>query len=125
MTKEELDAYLLSIGGLTRTYREDKGPILDAGYFGVSEGWNSLIKDLISELLELGWDKRVSQVKEKFGGLRFYIENTPDGGNAIITKYENLSYSICETCGEAGSLRKGGWLRTLCDKHSEGRENLK
>lgn len=122
MTKEEFEAYLLSIGGLTRTYKEHKGPIVEAGWFGVGEGWYGIIKDMIAELVEFGWDKRVSQVKEKFGGLRFYIENTPEGANGILIKYEALSYSICETCSEAGSLRKGGWMKTLCDEHADGKE---
>ncbi len=33
----------------------------------------------------------------------------------IISKYEKLSSTVCETCGEPGQLRQGGWLATLCD----------
>jgi hypothetical protein len=124
MTKEEMDQYLESIGGLVRTYKVFKGPILTAEYLSVSEGWYDLIKSLIDELIALGWDRRVHQVKEKFGGLRFYVENIPEGGEEIITKYESLSYKMCEKCGEEGQLRGGNgqWLRTLCEEHAEGRE---
>ncbi len=124
MTKEEFEAYLLDIGGLHRTYREDRGPITDAGFFELGEGWYGLIKNLIDELLQLGWDKRVQQVKEKFGGLRFYIENPPVGGHEAISRYEKLSYSTCEKCGKEGILRAGGLIRTLCDEHSEGKEPM-
>jgi hypothetical protein len=123
MSKEEMDEFLVSIGGLERTYREDKGPIVDAYYFSVHQGWYSLIKDLISELIVLGWDKRTIQVKDKFGGLRFYIETYPEGAHEVITKYEKLSYETCEQCSEKGTNRKiKGWLHTLCDNHAKEKE---
>jgi hypothetical protein len=124
MTKEEMDEFLVSIGGLERTYREDKGPIIDARYFGVGEGWYSIIKDLIVELIDMGWDKRVVQCKQKFGGLRFYLETYPEGSGPIVTKYEKLSYETCETCGEKGEAKKiNGWIHTLCDYHEKQKEN--
>lgn len=124
MTKQEFEVYLLDIGGLKRTYREDKGPIVEAGFFQMGEGWYGLVKDLIDELLKLGWNKRINQSKEKFGGLRFYVEDTPEGGHEVISKYERLSYSVCEKCGKEGILRKGSWIRTLCEEHSEGKEPM-
>jgi len=124
MTKEEMDEFLVSIGGLERTYREDKGPIIDARYFGVGEGWYSIIKNIINELIALGWDKRVVQVKEKFGGLRFYLETYPEGAGDIIIKYEKLSYETCEKCGKKGSNRNiKGWLFTFCDDHAKERKD--
>lgn len=125
MNKEELDNYLVSIGGLLRTYREDKGPITDSRYFGVDEGWFSLIKEMIDELIAAGWDRKVAQSKEKFGGLRFYIDSNVDGLHHIIAKYESKSYEVCEKCGKKGYVRQGSWIKTLCDEHSEGRETLK
>ena len=120
MTKEEMDEFLVSIGGLERTHRQDKGPIVDSGYFGVGEGWYPIIKNIINELISLGWDKRAVQVKEKFGGLRFYLESYPEGAADVIIKYEKLSYETCETCGEKGSNKKiKGWLYTLCDYHEK------
>ena len=124
MTKEEFEKYLIGIGGLTRTYGEDRGPIVSIDFFDVNEGWYQMISELIDCLLKLGWDKRVNQVKEKFGGLRFYIENSPEGGHELIRKYESMAYSICEKCGASGVLRKGPWLRTLCEEHSEGKEPM-
>lgn len=122
MIKKEFDDYLVSINGLVRTYKEHKGPIIDSGWFAIDEGWYELVKNLIDELIAIGWNKRIDQVKEKFGGLRFYVETIPEGGRDIITKYENLSNTTCEKCGKAGVLRKGGWLSTLCDEHANGRE---
>ena len=68
-------------------------------------------------MIELGWDKKVYQVKEKFGGLRFYINSGTDEINKRIRKAEDDSYETCETCGEPGELRKDGWWTVACDKH--------
>lgn len=125
MNKEEFEKYLESIGGLTRGWKPDKGPITEAGFFSYNEGWYELTKNLINELLVLGWNKTLIQAKEKFGGLRFYADDIPEGGHKIILKYEDLSYTICENCGKEGVLRSGSWLRTLCDEHSEGKEPFK
>ena len=59
------------------------------------------------------------QVKEKFGGLRFYTNGTDEFTNGAITFAENMSHHICEICGNRGSMNKGPWFRTLCDKHKE------
>lgn len=120
MTKEEMDEFLVSIGGLARTYREDKGPIVDARCFGVGEGWFPIIRDLINDLIAIGWDKRLVQCKEKFGGLRFYLETYPEGAADVVIKYEKLSYETCEKCGEKGETKKiKGWIYTLCEYHEK------
>ena len=126
MTKQEFEKHLIDIGGLTRTYREYKGPIIEASWFQVREGWYGIVQACIDELQQLGWNKRIHQVKEKFGGLRFYVgdEDIPTGGYEIIEKYEKLSRVTCEQCGNAGVLRKGKWLRTLCEAHSDGAEEF-
>lgn len=60
---------------------------------------------------------RVVQIKEKFGGLRFYF----DGGNeyirGLVDMAETWAGHTCEKCGEVGYQRGGGWIRTLCDFH--------
>ena len=120
MNKEEMDKFLESIGGLENGYYSDRPPIKGSGFFSVGVGWYPLIKDLISDLIELGWDKQTCQVKEKFGGLRFYINGASDGVHKRIGVAEDLSYKTCETCGEKGELRTNiGWHTTLCDKHYE------
>jgi hypothetical protein len=118
MTKEELDSYLESIGGLMNGWKEDPVPIIDSNYFAVGEGWYLLLKELIDDLIELGWDKKITQVKEKFGGLSFYINSASDEVHKRIGVAETLSYYVCETCGEPGELRRDlGWYFTLCEDH--------
>ena len=126
MTEEEMNDFLISIGGLENGWRTDKPPIKDCGYFVVDNGWLKLIKELIEDLIKLGWDKQVTQVKEKFGGLRFYINEGSDEIFERITEAENKSYEICEVTGESGTLRTDiGWYRTLCDVEYEKIKNKK
>lgn len=122
MEREEMDKYLESIGGLVSHYRPERGPIMDSKIFACDTGWFPLIKDLIEDLIKLGWDKEVSQVKEKFGGLRFYIGSGSDEIFERVVKAERDSYEICEVTGKPGKLRKDiGWYLTLCDEEYEKR----
>lgn len=90
----------------------------------VGLGWGSLLDDLVSKLEALGWDGDVHQVKEKFGGLRFYVGGVTPEMDAAIEEAEARSFLVCEDCGEPGYPRAGGWTRTLCDSCalSEGKE---
>jgi hypothetical protein len=94
---------------------------LDWVYSCVGPGWREILSDLIAELDSIGWTGEVHEVKEKFGGLRFYIG--PQRGPrdhwvricAALDEAESKSFHVCEDCGAPGELRVGGWLRTLCD----------
>ena len=60
----------------------------------------------------------VQQVKEKFGGLRYYCP-----GNERIFRLirfaEILSKQTCEVCGKPGKLESPhGWMSTVCKEHS-------
>jgi hypothetical protein len=120
MTREEMNDYLESIGGLENGMYSNKPKITSCDFFDVQVGWYPLIKNLIDELITLGWDKKVTQVKEKFGGLRFYINGGSDEIYNKITEAEKLSHETCELCGKKGELRtKIRWFTTLCDEHYE------
>ena len=82
-------------------------------YVSCGPGWKDLYEPLI-DLCKLK-DIRVDQVKEKFGGLRFYV-NRPDL-DTIIHAAELLSWKLCETCGTEAdvTLNTTGWRKTLCD----------
>jgi hypothetical protein len=90
-------------------------------YFECGDGWLQIIDHLCQGIQEIVDREKCSQVvavqvKEKFGGLRFYI----DGGNkevyTLIHKTEDESYTICEACGSPeGKERRGGWIKVLCD----------
>jgi len=56
-----------------------------------------------------------AQVKEKFGGLRFYISKCETYVNGVIRMAELMSYKICEICGKPGKPNKGPWITTRCE----------
>lgn len=79
------------------------------------DGWYDLIDKLCEELIKTCPKIQASQVKEKFGGLRFYTWNSNDKAENLIDKAENDSYKICEICGNSGKPNNDGWISTLCD----------
>ena len=83
---------------------------LEAAQRCVGPGWADLVK-MAYEALPDG--STILQVKEKYGGLRFYC--SPDLPR--ISEIENLSETVCEECGLPGSTRNiRGWFRTLCKR---------
>jgi len=64
---------------------------------------------------------KFDQIKEKFGGLRLYYSGGDDYVRGLVSLAEELSYKICEVCGDKGKPNKGGWISVLCDKHREER----
>jgi len=65
------------------------------------------------------WAVQALQIKEKFGGLRFYTKGGDDYTSGIIAMAESMSYRTCEQCGKPGSPRDDIWIVTLCDEHHE------
>lgn len=88
--------------------------------FECGEGWKPIINDLCERLLILEPTITVTQIKEKFGTLRFYIGSCPtetyDAVYKLISEAERKSGVTCEDCGKIGKQRGGGWIRTLCDE---------
>lgn len=60
------------------------------------------------------WWPRASQVKEKYGTLRFYLTSGTEEMYAITDKAESRSETTCEICGKAGKRRGDFWLSTRC-----------
>jgi hypothetical protein len=112
--RAEMTALLERIGGLENGIYDDRPPITTPGFLGVGVGWYPLIADLIKKLVALGWDKQVCQVKQKFGGLRFYINSGSEQIHELIDQAQRKSHTICEHCGQPGDLRAGSWDITLC-----------
>ena len=115
MSNNEFNEFLnYEIGGLTAHFTETQ--VTDRFYFEIQNGWLGIAKRLITDLVEMGWDKRVCQVKEKFGGLEFYVDRAPEGVLDRINEARKESHTVCEICGEPGELRTDrNWFKTLCD----------
>ena len=92
--------------------------------FGVGDGWYGILKELIIGIKagdakeKNGWITKVTQCKEKFGGLRFYVTGTSKKNWELIRKAEEKSQVVCEETGsevEVGTWNDG-WVKTICRK---------
>lgn len=90
---------------------------------GKEDMWGRMIDDAcVRELAEKVEEERLlipkaKQIKEKFGGLRFYVGAASKEQHEIIWYTESISNTICEKCGARGKHRPSGWVKTLCNKH--------
>ena len=88
-------------------------------YISVDEGWYQIILDCDKELTAIDPNYRIFQIKEKFGGLRYYFKpsqsDTLEAMNKVVSKYEEIAARTCEATGMPGVLMKsvGGWQKTL------------
>lgn len=60
----------------------------------------------------------VTQIKEKYGTLRFYYDGGDEHINGMVTMAEAISAVTCETCGNQGKLRGQHWFYTACEAHA-------
>ena len=58
----------------------------------------------------------IIDIKEKFGGLRWYDNSYLPGIQFIKAKYEALSEKTCITCGKPAKWISGGWISPYCDE---------
>lgn len=99
----------------------------------IPDGWREAFgEQMCDELLEIlkkadCVDKyEIVQIKEKFGGLRWYDNGVPESVKdeyfAWLNKYEVLSENTCINCGKPSTHFTGGWIMPMCDncdKHEE------
>jgi hypothetical protein len=67
----------------------------------------------------------VAQIKEKFGGLRFYYDGGDETVYGMVRMAESWASNSCEECGTPGKRNGEGWVKTLCDFHIAEREALR
>lgn len=84
----------------------------------VGDGWAGIISTMCWILNQRDTAKtfRLDQIKEKFGLLRVYHSGGSEYMAGVVRMAEDISGSICEMCGQPGEQRKGGWIKTLCDR---------
>lgn len=87
-------------------------------FISCGRGWYQLILDTHNKMMEVDPNYQIQQIKEKFGGLRFYHTCCDsDAGWAIEEWAKNQSFKTCEECGQPGTQTPGGWIKTLCEEH--------
>ena len=126
-------------GKLTSEYRSAKGQYeyikdkVNQPTYGFKDNGDPVGKIITQELIDERKAKMdeealkvpvAVQIKEKFGGLRFYVHAATDKHYNYISFTESMSYRTCEECGAPGKTYTDGWHKTLCDIHAEmhGRE---
>jgi hypothetical protein len=88
-------------------------------------GWAPLVQDLHDKLIVIyGEPYHLLQIKEKYGGLRFYQAHPQhdhvsaekvEAGYAAVVAAEAEAYRRCDQCGTKENVTTAGpWLRTLC-----------
>lgn len=108
---------------ITKDQIRSEFPFTKNSAMSFDNGWNQLVYDLCEEidcLLDSEYMREtfiVEDIKEKYGGLRYYVSGATNLIYDTIDRYEALSYNTCEVCGKQGKLRDYGWMRTLCDEH--------
>ena len=98
--------------------------------FDCGDGWYDLIDELCANIqgyIDNNPSKNIpqvvaEQVKEKFGTLRFYTQGGDDLTSGMIWFAESMSGRICETCGNPGTRKGGGWIKTICKPCEDARE---
>lgn len=95
------------------------------------KGWKKRFGlNICKELNELfkkskikNFDKKyfISQIKEKYGTLRWYDNGVPEDiykeYSCVINKYEKLSGKVCINCGKDAIMRNlNSWYEPLCNE---------
>jgi hypothetical protein len=109
------------------------------GGFSCGPGWYPILEKLCANIQShIDWKNEqfekygrgeavpqvvAAQIKEKFGGLRFYYDGGDDTVRGMVRMAEAWAECSCEDCGAAGRQRNDGWIRTLCDTHEAERQN--
>jgi len=93
----------------------------------IGSGWLQLLDDLCAKIMALPGGEAVvaDQIKEKFGGLRFYWHSQAndkldaEAVSKLVDEAERQSTKTCEHCGTTENVTHGGkrWVRALCDAH--------
>jgi hypothetical protein len=114
---------------------------------GIGKGWLPVLVELDRVLALIDPEYQIHQIKEKFGGLRYYAFPTFSSGqhwdheqkkmiiddiddfiryeafNAQITRAESRCNNMCEVCGSFAQVSgpkgkpQGGWQRCRCEDH--------
>jgi hypothetical protein len=90
-------------------------------------GWYKLIIDTHKKLKYIDPNYEIHQIKEKFGGLRYYYQSSFPFSSmqdqimeAIVNAAEEIASKTCETCGiydykaKVETRVRNHWYKTLC-----------
>ena len=85
------------------------------------DGWYNLLDGLCGNIMDYCKSRGITppqftQVKQKYGTLRVYINLADETIYDMVDKAENESANICEKCGSNDGVKfTEGWLTALCN----------
>lgn len=98
-------------------------------WISCDSGWYRIIIDTHRKLKYIDPNYEIHQIKEKFGGLRYYYQSSFDYDSiqeqimeTIISVAEEFASNTCEICGandlkaKAKTRVRNRWYKTLCIK---------
>ena len=94
----------------------------------VDEGWYQIVVDCDNLLTEIDPNYQIAQIKQKFGGLRYYFQPSDVNNgelyvkmNAVVLAYEKIASITCEATGKPGVIMKskGAWVKTLDPEYAK------
>lgn len=123
MSTEDIDNKRAQIKSLMNKYPSlypngsvENGFSVGLGWLPLIDTLSSILDDVITRLPEeIKGEVYAVQVKEKFGTLRFYLNQSTPFIDGAISLAESISGSICEGCGLPGQCRATSWVKTECD----------
>lgn len=129
------------IGKYPKIFQDYEGNRARINWYNVPKGWLPVIDILcgsIQEYIDTTWrylpggDKifppqaTCTQMKEKFGGLRFYVDGGDTHIEGMIKMAEYMCKNTCQECGSKEDIgRTEGWIMTLCEKCGVDKNNWK
>jgi hypothetical protein len=115
LVKEPLEA-LVDMYDLRDGHLDDAPFVPAANRSYLPPGWYPITRRLVEDLVRLGWDRKLLQVKEKMGTLRFYIRPRTEALGERIDAATDESAIVCDQCGQPAVLREEThWWLTRCD----------
>src|SRR5882757_4594930 len=99
-----------------------EGKLHPANYgIACGDGWYVLLNELLFLIKNHQANQKtplpfqISQVEEKFGGLRFYFDDGDEFIDGLVRFAESISYMTCETCGSNQQIgMTSGWIKVRC-----------
>ena len=131
LTPEQRDALFDLCPADAGEYADDLMAILlriDPAYgrvLQIGAGWYPIIIELNDALAAIDPSYQIHQVKEKFGGLRYYVrlssqlpDEQSERAHSLIRQAESRSFATCEICSAPGTVNSDYWRETRCADHA-------